>query len=89
MSIPTRTQISNYATEHGLVVEISEPHHVEYLTGNVVKVKFNHPPSTDDGTINFSIRRAMVLALWNGTDDGVLYGPDSLIFYDHSLQVIK
>lgn len=89
MSIPTHTQISNYATEHGLIVEISEPHRVAYLTGDVVEVKFDHPPSIDDGTENFSIRRAMVLALWNGTDDGVLYGPDSLTFYDHSLQVIK
>lgn len=89
MSIPTRTQISNYATEHGLKVEISEPHPVYYLKGKVVEVKFDHPPSTDDGTINFHTRRAMASALWSGIDDGVLYGSDSLIFYDHSLQVLK
>lgn len=79
MSIPTRTQISNYATEHGLIVEISEPHRVAYLIEDVVEVKFDHPPSTDDGTINFRTRQAMAYAL--DTDGGVLYGIGLLVFY--------
>lgn len=79
MSIPTRTQISNYATQRGLKVKIIGPHKAAYMKGTIIIVKFDHPPSSDDGRINFRVRQAMSHAL--DTDGGVLYGPNLLVFY--------
>lgn len=75
--IPTRKQVRDYASAHGLKVEIKMS---KDLYGNTrMTVVFDHG-SSNDGLANFRIRQDMAHAL--AINHGVLYGSYSSIqFY--------